>query len=235
MAYIHDAGFTDFARKAGHGILKLLSKHAIHDGKVVDLGCGSGVWARMLVDAGYDIHGVDISADMIDICRERVPEGHFEVGSLLEASLPSCNAVTSMGECLNYLFDPQNNLDALRRLFGRIYQALTPGGLFVCDIIEPGYGAISGPPKRHMKADDWAVLVEVHEDETSHTLTRAITTFRKTGTLYQRDEEVHRVQLYRGEDLEEALKTAGFIVGRSRSYPDFQLSEAHSVLVAQKP
>ncbi len=189
----------------------------------------------MLVDTGYDVHGIDISPDMIDMCRERVPEGHFEVGSLLDASLPVCVAVTSMGECLNYLFDAQNNLAALRRLFDRIYESLTPGGIFVCDIIEPGYGVISGPPRRHMQGKDWAVLVEVHENETDHTLTRAITTFRQAGTLYQRDEEVHRVQLYKGEDLEDALQHAGFTVDRSRSYPDFQLSEAHSVLIAQKP
>lgn len=240
LAYIHDAGFSTFASNAGAGVLKLFETHGIDSGLVVDLGCGSGVWARMLVEAGYDVQGIDLSPAMIEICRRRVPAGRFEVASLLDAALPACRAVTSMGECLNYLFDPQNNQDALRRLFRRIYEALAPGGLFICDVIEPGYGAISGPARRHMKGENWAVLVEVRENERDRTLTRAITSFRavpaspKHGTLYRRDEETHSVQLYRGEDLAEDLRNTGFSVDHSRSYPDFELSAAHSVLVAKK-
>src|SRR5262245_16914733 len=104
LAYIHDVGHGHFARQAAPALLKLLQQHAITSGTVVDLGCGSGIWAEALVKAGYNVLGIDISAAMIDIARQRVPKAQFQVGSYLKAELPPCVAVTSIGECLNYLF-----------------------------------------------------------------------------------------------------------------------------------
>src|SRR3712207_6951490 len=52
----------------------------------------------------------------------------FRSGSLFTTDIPPCRAVTSLGECLNYLFDPHSDLQSLVQLFGRIYNALTPGG-----------------------------------------------------------------------------------------------------------
>jgi ribosomal protein L11 methylase PrmA len=50
LAYIHDQGFGGFAKNASPGLLKLLRERGIHSGLVVDLGCGSGIWARHLQD-----------------------------------------------------------------------------------------------------------------------------------------------------------------------------------------
>src|ERR1700720_557609 len=127
LAYIHDVGFGDFAKNSSPGLLKLLRQNGIADGLVVDLGCGSGLWARELAQAKYDVLGIDISPAMIELARERVPGGEFRVASLLKTDLPRCVAVTSLGECLNYLFDESNSLQELRRLFRRVYSALTPG------------------------------------------------------------------------------------------------------------
>ena len=54
LAYIHDVGFGDFAKNSAPGLLEIMRRAEINDGLVVDLGCGSGIWARELVDAGYD-------------------------------------------------------------------------------------------------------------------------------------------------------------------------------------
>ena len=234
LAHIHDQGFTAFARKAGDGVLQIFSQRGIDKGLVVDLGCGSGVWARTLVDAGYQVHGIDISKEMIDLCRQRVPESTFEVGSFLETSLPSCQAVTSMGECLNYLFDKKNNLHSLSRLFQQIYNALESGGLFIFDVITPGYAKASGPKKRHVKTENWAVLVEIEENAANHTLKRSITTFNKIGEHYRRDEEVHHVQLYQGDALRDTLQDTGFDVTLTKGYPGYDLTPTHAVLIAQK-
>jgi hypothetical protein len=75
---------------------------------------------------------------MIAIAQRRVPETEFRVGSLFEADLPRCDAVTSIGEVFTYLFGPRNDHQALVRLFRRVCDALTPGRVFVFDIAEPG-------------------------------------------------------------------------------------------------
>jgi len=212
LAYIHDTGFGDFAKNSAPGLLELLDKSGIKNGLVIDLGCGSGIWAKELSRHGYSVLGIDISAAMIDIARKRVPNGEFVTGSLLKAELPSCVAVTSLGECLNYLFDETNSVNQLRRLFRRVYSALQPGGMFIFDIAEPGRG--KGPRQKHREGPGWAVLVDVDEDIRVNRLTRRIISFRKVDLLFRRDEEVHRLQLYKRSEILKELRAAGF---RARS------------------
>jgi 2-polyprenyl-3-methyl-5-hydroxy-6-metoxy-1,4-benzoquinol methylase len=57
LAYIHDTGFGEFARGSAPGLLQLFQQNGIIEGLVVDLGCGSGIWARALADAGYEVVG----------------------------------------------------------------------------------------------------------------------------------------------------------------------------------
>ncbi len=61
LAYIHDVGHADFALESAPGILEVLDRSGIKGGLVVDLGCGSGLLAQELIDAGYRVFGVDIS------------------------------------------------------------------------------------------------------------------------------------------------------------------------------
>jgi SAM-dependent methyltransferase len=233
LAYIHDRGFGDFARNSAPGLLKMMREAGIPSGLVVDLGCGSGLWARALVDAGYDVLGIDISAAMIDIARERVPEGEFRVESLLKSKLPQCHAVTSLGECFNYLFDKNNRITELRRLFRRIYAVLKPGGLLIFDIAEPGRG--KGPRQKHREGDGWAVLVEVGEDAHSNRLRRRITSFRRIGAHFERDEELHVLQLYRRSEIAKELRDVGFKVRTVRAYGDQPMIEGCAGFVARKP
>src|SRR5215208_5558836 len=93
LAYIHDVGHGDFALQSAPGILEILARNGIRDGLVVDVGCGSGLWARELVEAGYRVVGIDISEAMIELSRSRVPEAEFRVESLFEADIPPCRAV----------------------------------------------------------------------------------------------------------------------------------------------
>jgi SAM-dependent methyltransferase len=235
LAFIHDVGYGDFALSSAPGILEILDQSKIREGLVVDLGCGSGLWARELMKAGYRVLGVDISRSMIDIARRRVPEAEFRVGSLFEAELPPCNAVTALGEILNYLFDPDNDRQTLVRLFHRIYDALTPGGVFVFDIAEPGQIMQQTTAREFSEDDDWIVLIEKDEDREQGTLTRRITTFRSVGELYRRDDEVHIQRLYKATDIASELRQVGFLVQPMRNYGQYPLPAAHTAFVARKP
>ena len=233
LAYIHDVGFGSFAENSAPGLLKLLQHNGIAAGLVLDLGCGSGVWASELSRAGYDVAGIDISPAMIEMARKRVPAGDFRVASLLTAELPRCVAVTSLGECLNYLFDETNNLRQLQRLFRRVYDALEFGGVFIFDVAEPGRG--KGPRQKHFEGPDWAILMEIDEDTRNNQLTRGITLFRKIGELYRRDREVHRLQLYKRSDIARELRRVGFRVHTLGAYGDQAMINGCVGFLARKP
>jgi SAM-dependent methyltransferase len=236
LAYIHDAGFTGYVRGLAPGVLALLRRHGARGGLVVDLGCGSGRWARMLNDSGYDVVGVDLSSEMIRLARRIAPRSRFVCGSLLDFDPPACDAVTSFGECFNYLFDRRRSGPAaLDRLFRRVYRSLHPGGTFVFDIAEPSRMPVESPRRHWTEGDGWAVLVEASGDRRRGILTRRIVTFRRIGRRYRRSEEVHRVRRYSPADLEVSLASAGFTVTVVRRFGRFHLPAGIAGFVCSKP
>jgi SAM-dependent methyltransferase len=234
LAYIHDVGFSDWATSSAPELLKILNRHHLQEGLIVDLGCGSGLCAREFVNSGYQVLGIDISEAMLKIARKRVPNAEFRGESIFDAQLPTCHAVTAIGECLNYLFDVKNDRPTRFQLFQRIYKALIPGGVFIFDIAEPGQVEPGIPTKSFIEGDHWMVLVEKNEDGDRKILTRRIITFRKVGEYYRRDEEIHAQQLYNAADIAKELEQVGFQVQISRSYGQYTLPKARSALVAHK-
>ena len=234
LAYIHDVGFGHFARNAAPGLLELLRKRQVVRGLVVDLGCGSGIWARELCNAGYEVLGVDLSEAMLAIARQRVPEAEFRQGSLLSAKLPPCVAVTSIGECFNFLFDRRNTTRRLLELFRRVHDALVPGGLFIFDVAGPGRVPGPGTQRKYFEGEDWAVLVAAEEDRQAKLLTRRITSFRKVGKLYRRDEEIHALRLYTPLELAQQLRDCGFRVNVLRGYGPMRFAPGYFGLLARK-
>jgi SAM-dependent methyltransferase len=234
LAYIHDVGHSDYALKSAPGILDILVQSNIREGLVVDLGCGSGLSALELTKADYRVLGVDISESLIAIARTRIPNAEFRVESFFKTDIPSCNAVISIGECFNYLFDADNNCQILAQLFDRIYSALTDGGVFIFDIAEPGQVMQGNKTQSFTEGKDWIVIVEKEEDREQSTLIRRIITLRKVGEHYRRDEEIHHLRLYKATNIAEKLCQIGFQIQVMRSYGRYELPKAHATFIARK-
>ncbi len=49
----------------------------VPDGPIIDVGCGSGVKARYIIDRGRAVVGVDASIGLINLARKRAPEAKF--------------------------------------------------------------------------------------------------------------------------------------------------------------
>ena len=235
LAYVHDVGFGHFANNAAPALLGMLRQRGILCGLVVDLGCGSGILARKLCDTGYDVLGVDQSAAMIAIARKQAPAARFRQDSLLTFKVPPCVAVTAIGECFNYLFDRRHTQRSLLGVFSRVHDALLPGGLFVFDVAGPGRVIGPGTQRTYREGKDWAVLVETEEDRQRMLLTRRISCFRKLGELYRRNEEVHRLRLYRRSQLAQQLRSCGFRVSILRGYGPMRFPPGLFGFVARKP
>jgi SAM-dependent methyltransferase len=208
LAHVHDVAFGGWVRDAAPFVLARLREAGIEEGLVVDLGCGSGVWAAELLDAGYEAVGVDASAAMLALARERAPGATFAKDSLHEADLPPCVAITAIGECVNYGGPP-----SLEPLFRRAWQALEPGGLLVFDAAAPGREPDGRRRTRH-EGDDWVMRVDFVEDRAARTLTRRIALVRDG----RASEELHVLRLYEPDEVVDWLEASGFDVTRHPAY-----------------
>lgn len=84
---------------------------------VLDLGCGAGVFCRLAADAGASVTGIDAAPGLVELARERVPEGQFDVGDIetLPYAAASFDVVTAFN-CLQFVPDPGACLLEIRRV-----------------------------------------------------------------------------------------------------------------------
>jgi len=102
--------------------------------RLLDLGCGSGWTSRMFAAAGYDVTGLDLSPDMIQLAREDAGDRsnlQFLVHDYEESIDFGSFDVAVIYDALHHATEP----GAVVR---NVYRALRPGGIFVT--AEPGAG-----------------------------------------------------------------------------------------------
>jgi hypothetical protein len=159
---------------------------------------------------------------MLELASSCTPGATLIESSLYEALLPSCNAVVAIGEGLNYVGSPEA-APPTRQLFDRVAQALSPGGLFIFDVMVRGR---SGPRgyRSWSAGPDWACLVEVAPHENGEALRRGITTFRFVDGAYRRGAQDHWVYLFSTGALTRELRHAGFDVRTAFGYGNDRLA-----------
>ncbi|TCO59603.1 class I SAM-dependent methyltransferase [Actinocrispum wychmicini] len=106
--------------------------------RVLDLGCGSGVYTRLLAGAGADVVGLDESAGMVDFARRRERErpcgATYLTGSLPADQHGRFDLVLGV-----YVLPYATTRAELAELCGVAAVALRPGGRFVTLPIHPGF------------------------------------------------------------------------------------------------
>ena len=234
LAYVHDQAFGHLAHAGGEALLRLLSRQGFESGLVVELGSGSGITAQLLTEHGYDVLGIEVSPDLVEIARGRAPGAEFVNASLMDAEIPACVAVAAIGECFNYAWDSRAGDEALPVVFSRVYEALPPGGLFLFDIAEPGRER-GGPRRDWSEGRDWMLCLEASEDHTAQTLERRITVFRQLDNGFRRSDELHRLRLYEVQTVLDMLEEAGFEPRRLGAYGSaVHFGRGHSGFVATR-
>ena len=96
-------------------------------GTVLDVGCGGGLFLRMMKERGYDVLGLDFSAEAARIAREQNAV-RVLVGDLPEVPIePASCALITMFHVVEHLLDPIAYLRAAARL-------LRPGGRLIIQV-----------------------------------------------------------------------------------------------------
>ncbi|HEV7590435.1 MAG TPA: class I SAM-dependent methyltransferase [Longimicrobium sp.] len=98
------------------------------DARVLDVGCGNGVFLSAITAEGYPARGVDVSEESARLCRERGLDAR--AGDFLTMPLDGPYDAVTFWDVMEHLREPAAFLERAR-------EALAPGGALVLKI--PGF------------------------------------------------------------------------------------------------
>ena len=145
---------------------------------ILELGCGQGVSARRIIDAGHQYTGLDFSAEQLRRARERVPEADFQQGDFTEFAFDaeSLDAVVAL-----YVFNHLARAE-LPGLLQRIAESLRTGGRLLATFGRSGTEGIQ---------HDWLGVPMFFG---SYTEQQTLQLIREAGLTVERDEVVPIVE-----------------------------------------
>src|SRR5262245_9579668 len=134
LAYIQSIAFGGLARGAAAEIVRRLRNATVPVRRVIDAGCGAGPLSNALVEAGFEVTGIDSSAELLAFAQVEAPRAHFLNMSIYEAELRECEAILAIGESLTYHGEGDPADDKVGLFFQRAAAALPRGGLLIFDV-----------------------------------------------------------------------------------------------------
>ena len=190
---------------------QILAREGLTPRTAVDLACGTGSVALLLVQKGLQVTAVDMSCDMLTAAQQKAAEAHlypqFVCQPLQELQLPrGVDLAVCAVASFDYILDPKD----CREAFRRIYKALNPGGCFIFDVNTPEkLRAMDG--QVFLDEDDDVYCVWRGEfDEESNICSYGMDLFQRDGDVWLRSFEEHQEYAYSAQQLEEYLRSAGF-------------------------
>jgi 2-polyprenyl-3-methyl-5-hydroxy-6-metoxy-1,4-benzoquinol methylase len=104
--------------------LRVLSQSA-PPGRLLDVGCSTGLFLGVARESGWNIHGLEYSADSAQIARSRLGTDVVDQGELLPGRFaPASFDVVTMWDVIEHMPDPRSALRV-------VHEILKPGGLYI--------------------------------------------------------------------------------------------------------
>jgi SAM-dependent methyltransferase len=220
LAQVYDAIMSDIDYEAWcRFILEEVRKRGWKPGLVLDLGCGTGNSTLPMFALGFDVTGLDLSEEMLEQARAKLPPVNFVQGDFKTFKLDKkFSLVYSVFDSLNNLLTERDFLEAVRN----IYAHLEPGGFFMFD-------ANTTVGLRELweagRAEGWAGDVYyrwTHTFDENTNLAKVEAYCENPTTSFT---EVHFEKPYDAPDLKRLLSQAGFMDIQIITYPDGETAQ----------
>ena len=229
LALVHQLGFGFHADATAPGILAQLEP--VRGGLVLELGCGSGLLTRYLVEAGHTVVATDASPAMLALARETARGAEVRQLVLPDDPLPHCDAVVSVGHVLSYLSDEA----AVDRALAAAADALRPGGVLALDLCDLRYGELRrDDPNSSRIAEDWAIVTRFSLPRPNLFVREIAAFLRGEDGAWRRDDERHENVLVDTALVPALLAKHGVQARVSESFGEEKLPDGLVAIVGRK-
>lgn len=183
---------------------------------ILELACGTGIQAVRFAEKGYEVTGLDLSYEMLELAQKKAETAGVML-ELAQADMMALegvgdfDAVTCYSDSLCYMADQE----AVLRVFEGVYSVLHSGGIFLFDVHSIyQMKEVFANYSYHENYEDFAFVWDTYEGEYEHSIVHELTFFvqdeESDEERFIRRDEVHEERTYSIETYVTLLKQAGF-------------------------
>jgi len=206
FAPIYNRHWQRFSALAPDVLDAIVLKDLPSGAHVLDLCCGTGQLARLLLGRGFRVTGVDGSARMLDFARENAPAASLICADARDFVLSEqVDAVVSTSDSLNHVTEP----DGLAAVFRCVRRSLRDGGVFVFDLNTEEKYLRHWTGSFGIVEDDQVCVVQVSYDQPSRIASFHATMFFQRGG-WEREDLTIDERCYSEHEVRAALAGSGF-------------------------
>ncbi len=192
---------------------QIFARSSRQPSSLLELGCGTGSLAILMAERGYDVTGLDLSADMLSQAQLKCDEKGLSIPFIMQSMselelIDDYDVIYSFGDALNYLTDEGDLLKA----FKGAYTYLRKDGYFVFDVNTIDKFKNFGDNVFTESEDDFFYIWENEFIEEENLNYYYVEIFSKSSAseLYERSFETHVERGYEHEEILNLLEDAGF-------------------------
>ena len=232
LAPFYDEVNSDIDYSLWADFIENIIRREYREGKpdlILDLGSGTGKMTLELARRGYDMTGVDCSAEMLNIARSAAETAGFGdkilwlCQDMSEFELYGTVDVTvSCLDCINHLTDTKS----LDKCFDLVHNYLIPNGLFIFDINgKHKFETVYSDNSYVMEQEGNLCIWQNYYNQKSKLCDFYITLFQEDADgRYVRYDDTQRERMYTLRTIKKHLSDNGFeFIG---SYRNFEFEDA---------
>jgi ubiquinone/menaquinone biosynthesis C-methylase UbiE len=203
----------------------IIKKNQVNGKRLLDVACGSGNHAKILIKQGYSITGVDLNREILSVARKKVPKAYFVTGDMRSFKLKrKFDIILCMYTSMNYNLKTEDFIKSLKNF----KRHLSDNGLIFFDM--------PLPRKPVVVAECLSRNVTVLHVTKNIGKIQEIMIYwiLKKGNHTEVFEDFHRLRLYTQKEIVDAIKRSGL---KNSIYWDFSLNKKkgrRAILVCSK-
>ena len=202
-------------------IIGLIKRFGNDTKTILELGCGTGKHAVLLSSKGFDVHGVDMSEQMLESANKRksnlkeaqVAKLQFSLGDVCNIKLhKKFDAIISLFHVVSY----QNTDEQFNKIFATAKGHIKPGGIFAFDVWH-GPAVLYDPPVvREKRLENVEIEVTriakpvIHSETNIVDVNYSIFVKDKKTDKIEEIKETHNMRYFFAPEIEKTAKKHGF-------------------------